>query len=85
MKRWIIGTASTLGLSLAVLLGIYAYVEIGRALGEQWSSLDGPGPVWPAIVGFGAIYLIVISAAVLVVLVLVAIARAYLPRAGARE
>ncbi|KGJ73394.1 hypothetical protein GY21_11280 [Cryobacterium roopkundense] len=85
MKRWIIGTAGFLGLSVVVVLGIYAYVAVGNSLGEQWSSLDGPGPVWRAIVGFGAVYAVVISAAVLVVLVLVAVLRAYLPRVTGKQ
>lgn len=79
MKRWIIGAASALGLSVAALLGVYAYLEIGWARGEQWASLDGPAPVWPVIVGFSAMYLIPISALMLILLVGVAIVRSYLP------
>lgn len=83
MKRWIAAAAGLLGLSILVFVGVVAYVDIGRSRGEQWSSLDGPEPVWPAVVGFGALYAIPISAIVLVGLVVAAILRAYLPRSGA--
>ena len=84
MKRWIIAAASTLGLSIAAFVGVVAYTAIGRARGENWSSLNGPEPVWPAVVGFGAMYVIPISAFVLVVLVVGAIVRAYMPRSAER-
>ncbi|GAB3142638.1 hypothetical protein GCM10027057_26950 [Marisediminicola antarctica] len=84
MKRWIIAAASTLGLSIAALVGVVAYTAIGRARGENWSSLNGPEPVWPAVVGFGAMYVIPISALLLVVLVVSAIVRAYMPRSADR-
>ena len=80
MKRLIIAAAALLGASIAVLLGVVAYVEIGRSRGENWSSLDGPEPIWPAVLGFGALWAIPISAVLLVALVVVAIVRAYLPR-----
>jgi len=83
MKRWIAAAAGLLGFSILVFVGVVAYVDIGRSRGEQWSSLDGPEPVWPAVVGFGALYAIPISAIVLVALVVAAILRAYLPRSGA--
>jgi len=83
MKRWIAAAAGLLGFSILVFVGVVAYVDIGRSRGEQWSSLDGPEPVWPAVVGFGALYAIPISAIVLVGLVVAAILRAYLPRSGA--
>lgn len=79
MKRLIIAAAALLGASIAVLLGVVAYVEIGRSRGENWSSLTGE-PVWPAVLGFGALWAIPISAIVLVALVVIAIVRAYLPR-----
>lgn len=77
MKRWIVGTALTLVLGVVSLVGVAVYTAIGSARGENWSSLNGPGPVWPAIVGFSAMYVIPISALFLVVLVLIAIVRAY--------
>lgn len=80
MKRLIIAAAALLGASIAVLLGVVAYVEIGRSRGESWSSLAGPEPVWPAVLGFGALWAIPISALLLVALVVIAIVRAYLPR-----
>lgn len=85
MKRWIAAAASLLGLSILTLVGVVAYVNIGRSRGEHWSSLDGPEAVWPAAVGFTALWAIPISAIVLVGLVLAAIVRAYRPRAGSKE
>ena len=85
MKRWIIGAASALVLSLIALSGVSAYVAIGRNLGERWSSFNGPGPTWPVAVGFGSMWLAAISATVLILLVLVAIVRAYFPRTKAHQ
>lgn len=75
MKRAIMITASILGLSIVALLLVIAYVSVGRGLGQEWSSLDGPEPVWPAIVGFGSMNLAALSGAILAVLVIVAIGR----------
>lgn len=85
MKRWIAGSAITFAVSLLALIGVGIYTAIGRSRGEHWSSLDGPEPIWPAVVGFGAMNLIAISAIVTIVLVLIAILRAYLPRSGERK
>ncbi|MBX0302000.1 hypothetical protein K2F54_18725 [Cryobacterium sp. 1639] len=85
MKRWIAAAAGLLGLSILTLVGVVAYVNIGRSRGEQWSSLDGPEAVWPAVVGFTALWAIPISAIVLLGLVLAAIVRAYRPRAGSKK
>lgn len=82
MKRWIAAAGGMLGLSILVFVGVVAYVGVGSSRGEPWSSLDGPEPVWPAVLGFGALYAIPISAIVLIGLVLAAIVRAYLPRSG---
>ena len=83
MKRWIVGTAITLGLAIVALLGVIGYTAVGRARGESWSSFTGPEPVWPAVVGFGAMYLIPLAAVLLVVLVATAVVRAYIPRTPA--
>jgi hypothetical protein len=85
MKRWIVAAAGLLGLSILTLLAVIAYVNTGRSRGEQWSSLDGPEPVWPAVVGFAAMWAIPISAIVLVGLVLAAVVRAYRPRSGSEK
>ena len=82
MKRWIAGAAALLGLSLLALAVAVIYGNLGRSRGEQWGSLDGPEPVWPAVLGFGALWAIPISAIVLVGLVVIAIVRAYRPRSG---
>jgi uncharacterized membrane protein len=85
VKRWIIGTASILCLSIVALLAISAYGDIGRALGVQFGSMDSPEAAFGVAVGFGSMLLIPISAVVLVLLVVVAIVRAYLPRGEPRE
>lgn len=85
MKRWIIGAAITLGLAIIALLGVIGYTAIGRARGESWSSLNGPEPVWPAVIGFGAMYVIPMTAVVLVVLIAIAVVRAYIPRSTAHR
>jgi hypothetical protein len=85
VKRWIIGVASVLGLSIFALLAVYVYAGIGRSLGWQFGSIDSAEAAFPVTVGFGAMYLIPISAAVLVVLVISAIVRAYIPRGNAQE
>lgn len=57
------------------LVGVLIYISIGRSLGQHWSSLGGPEPMWPAVVGFGAFYVIAISAALLVVQLIVVLVR----------
>ena len=85
MKRWILGAASSLGLSILALVAVKTYADVGRSLGVQSGGMGSPEAAFPVAVGFGSMYLIAISAAVLVILVLVAIVRAYLPRAGGRK
>lgn len=80
MKRWIVGVASVLGLSIFALLAVYVYAGVGRSLGWQFGSLDSAEAAFPVAVGFGAMYLIPMSAAVLVALIIIAIVRAYIPR-----
>lgn len=85
MKRSIIAAGTSLALGIIALLGVYAFVAIGRSQGEEWGSLVGPEPVWPAVIGFGALWVIPISALVLVVLVVISLGRAYFPRSTARD
>jgi uncharacterized membrane protein len=80
MKRWIIGAACTLGIGIVALIAVVAYGSIGRGLGVQFGSMGSPEAAFPVAVGFGSLFLIALSATVLVILVLVAIVRAYLPR-----
>ena len=47
----------TLALSVVAFLVALGWASVGRALGQEWSSLDGPEPVWPAVVGFASPYL----------------------------
>lgn len=46
-----------LAVSVVAFLVAVGWATLGRALGQEWSSLDGPEPVWPAVVGFSAPYL----------------------------
>lgn len=63
---WI--TSGTLLLSVVALLFVIGYTNLGRSLGQHWTSLDGPEPVWPAVIGFGSMNLIVVSGSVLLIL-----------------
>ncbi|MET0589579.1 MAG: hypothetical protein ABWZ77_00230 [Naasia sp.] len=58
------------------MLGIWIYGLIGTACGEDWGSLDGPGPVWPAVIGFGSLNLFFVSIAALGLLAIVGFVRA---------
>jgi heme/copper-type cytochrome/quinol oxidase subunit 2 len=76
LKRWIIGTASILGLSIVALAAVAIYANVGRANGVEFGSMDSPEAAFPVAVGFGSMWFIAISAIVLVVLVLISIVRA---------
>lgn len=85
MRRSIVAAGASLVLGIVALLGVYAFAAIGRSRGEEWGSLVGPEPILPAVVGYGALWVIPISALVLVVLVVIAIGRAYLPGSTTRD
>jgi heme/copper-type cytochrome/quinol oxidase subunit 2 len=80
MKRLIIGAAGILALSVIALVSAYIYGNVARDLGWEIVKIDSPEAAFLMTVGFGAMYLIPISAVILVVLLLVAIVRAYFPR-----
>lgn len=73
VKKAIVTISIVFGAGLLALLGVITYTSIGRALGQHWTSLDGPEPVWPAVVGFGSMWLIAISGVTLVLLLLAAL------------
>lgn len=75
MKRAIFITVIVLGLNLTLTLLVSGYTEIGRSFGQEWGSLDGPAPVWPAVLGFASMNLALLSGVVLPVLVSVAVGR----------
>jgi len=85
MKRLILGAVSTLVLGIVVFGLVAVYAAVGRSRGEEWGSLNGPEPVWPAVLGFGSMWLMAISAAVLGLLVLVALVRELLSGSPARR
>lgn len=65
--------------SLFLIVALYFSTRITRSLGvPEWGSLDGPQPVWPAVLGFASMYAAAASAALLVVLSLVAAVRSLL-------
>lgn len=72
MKKAILISAIVLGASIIALVAVSGYAMLGRSLGQNWSSLDGPEPVWPTVVGFGSMWMIAISAVVLVGLLIAA-------------
>lgn len=80
MKQSIVIAASSLVLAIVALLSVYIFTSIGRSQGEEWGSLNGPESVWPAVVGFSALWLIPISAVVLVLLIAIALVRDIAPR-----
>lgn len=80
MKQLFLCTLVALVLGVVAVVGVYSYTAIGRSVGEEWGSLDGPEPVWPSVIGFGGMHLIVISTLALLILALVGLLRAYLPR-----
>jgi hypothetical protein len=80
MKRAYIGTFIALGLSVVVFLFVYIYTAIGRSMGQEWGSLDGPGQVWPAVLGFGSLNLGALSVAVLLLLIVISLIRAAVRR-----
>lgn len=73
MKNAIKITSAVFLASIVAFLAAIAYASTGRALGQQWSSLDGPAPIWPAVIGYGAPYVTIASALVLIVLVSIAL------------
>ncbi|MGV8883953.1 MAG: hypothetical protein ACOH19_17545 [Rhodoglobus sp.] len=59
--------------SLISLVIAWGYANLGALLGQQWASLDGPEPVWPAFLGYGGMWLGAITFVILVVIGLVAL------------
>ena len=75
MRRATFTAAITFAASIVTLLLVIAYTSVGRSFGQEWGSLDGPAPVWPAILGFAAMNLGALSGSVLAVLVLIFLGR----------
>jgi len=65
----------TFAVNIVTLMFVIAYASVGRGFGHEWGSLDGPGPVWPAVLGFAALNVGALSGSVLAVLVLVFVGR----------
>lgn len=75
MTKAIVVSAAIFLASIVALVAVIAYASIGRGLGQDWTSLDGPEPIWPAVIGYGAPYVTIASALVLVVLAMIALIR----------
>lgn len=76
MKRAILISVAVFGVAALAALGVAVITLIARNVGYEWSSLTGPGPIWPAVVGFGALNLMAVSGVVaLALLVVVAAVR----------
>lgn len=66
-----------------IILGIFSLgalsllfiMILGWTTGYEWASLSGPGPTWPATVGFAALYVMGLSGAALMVLIAIALMR----------
>ena len=80
MKRLIIAAACVLAASILAHWAVAIYAQVARGAGVQFGGMDSPEAAFPLAVFFGTLWLIPLSALVLVVLVGVAIVRAYLPR-----
>lgn len=64
-------------IGIVALVGVYVFAELSRSQGAEWGSLVGPEAVWPAVVGF--------SGLALVILVAVEIARQHFARSARRD
>lgn len=84
MKRAYIATCIALGLSILVFAFVSVYAAIGRSMGQEWGSFDGPGPVWPSVLGFGSLNLAAVSLVVLALLLAISLVRAGARRARSR-
>lgn len=81
VKVLMIGSSVVLAASLVAMLALYAVTAIGRANGvEEWGSLNGPAPVWPAVVGFGSMWAAVLSLAALLLLTVISVIHALVRR-----
>jgi len=81
MKRWIIGSAISLGISLLAMGAVYTNAAVGRRVGVQFGSMGSPEAAFPVAVGFGSMILAAISLTLFLVLILAALIRPYFPRA----
>ena len=80
MKRAIWISVAVFGVAALAALGVAVFTLVARNMGYEWSSLTGPGPIWPAVVGFGAMNLMAVSGIVALALLVVAAVRRSLTR-----
>lgn len=80
MKRWFLGSFIALAVGIVGVAAIAIYGAIGQARGEVWGSLNGPEPIWPSVIGFGALNLIALSALAIVILLAIAAVKMLRPR-----
>ncbi|WP_010205042.1 hypothetical protein [Salinibacterium sp. PAMC 21357] len=82
MKRATIGAFWSLGINLALYLGILGFTSVARAQGLDWSHT---ATEWISTVWYWSIWLMAASALLIVVLIAAQIVWAYLPRSWSRS
>ena len=68
-----LAVAVLMAASMLALVVAWGYTNLGALLGQQWASLNGPEPVWPAVLGYGGMWLGTITFVALVIIGLVAL------------
>jgi len=84
MKRIFIGTLIAFALSALTFCAVALFANLARSVDNVWGSVDGVTPMWPVAVGFGAMNLMAISFALLVVLAIIGLVRDALVKRKAR-
>lgn len=74
MRNWFIGTLGAIALSLGAGAFVIIHTAINRAHGTETGDLDAPG-FQLASIGYGAMNLLMLSGAVLVILVAIQLFR----------
>jgi hypothetical protein len=75
MKRIFVGTLIAFGVSALAFCAVALFANMARSMDNVWGSIDGVTPMWPVAVGFGAMNLMAISFALLVVLAIIGLVR----------
>ncbi|MBH0023476.1 hypothetical protein [Salinibacterium sp. SWN248] len=84
MKRLIVGTLIAFGVGAIALAAITLLSNLARSQDIAWWSVNGVTPMWPLSVGFGALWLMALSFAFLVVLSVVGLAKDFMIKRRAR-
>ncbi|MBH0053502.1 MULTISPECIES: hypothetical protein [unclassified Salinibacterium] len=84
MKRLIVGTLIAFGVGALVLAAITILSSLARSHDITWWSVNGVTPMWPLSVGFGALWLMALSFAFLVLLSIVGLVKDFMITRRAR-